>query len=250
MSRRLHGLAILITGLAPIVLVVVVALATWVSVASVRSAVDDYSTKVSAEVGKATQVFTDVGAALDGVGVFMNGIATDVSTAVNDLGPISPDVRLPVQPVVIGGITLGTEPFTVDLPRITVLQAGALDFTIPGVEPLGQFIVDLGDSADAITGDIEQQLAGMIQLPAPIQAIKTSTEELGTSVGTTVRNWLIVVGVTLLVILAAFVTTRIGSAIEDVRRGWAMLMGREPVVSVQDLRAQLAAIERALAQLA
>ena len=253
MAKRLHGLAIVTTALAPLILLVVVGIATWVAVGSVRTAVADYSETVSTEVGKATKVFVDVGTALDDVGAFVAGIATDVQTAVAGLGPISPDVKLPTRAIGIPRIVLIDDPIgnnDVVFPAFTVLEANSLDFTIPGIEPVGQFLVDLGDSADAVSNDIERQLAGLIVMPEPIDTVRQSTADLGAHIGSTLRTWLVVVAVALAAVVAAWASTRMGTALAEVSRGWGMLMGRDGGVSVEDLRAQLTAIERALAQLA
>lgn len=268
MVKRLHGLAILATALAPAILLIVVGLATWAAVSSVRSAALDYGAYVDGEVRSVTAAFDEAGAAFDDVGRFVSGIASDVTTAVEGLGSIGPDVHLPVEAVRIPRTLLadlptvaridldpfpdfpGYNPPDVYLPEIIVLEANALDFTIPGVEPLGQFLVDASAVSRSIGADIEDELGHLVTVPAPISNVAGATAELGANVRATFRTWLIVVAITLAVMVAAWITTSIGSVMFEVRRGWAMLLGRPAeIVSVDDLRAQIRAIEANLARL-
>lgn len=258
MARRLHGLAIVVGALAPAIVILIVALATWAAVGSLRSAALTYGAAVDTEVQSVTAVFADVGSALDDVGTFVSGVADDVVTAADGLGPISPDVALPVAPVAIPRTVLVDLPtvFGVDLPTVvfpqtTVLAANSLDFTIPGVEPLGQFLADASEVSRTVGADIDEELGKMVAVPAPIARVADATVVLGTEVRSTVRTWLIVVGATILLVAMAWISTRVAAVVADVKRGWAMLTGREmPSVSIEELRAQVAVIEARLAQLA
>lgn len=258
MARRLHGLAIVVGALAPAIVILIVGLASWAAVGSLSSAARTYGAAVDAEVKTVTGAFEDVGSALDDVGSFVSGVADDVVTAAEGLGPISPDVALPVVPVVLKEKVLVDLPvvFGVDLPRVvfpetTVLNANSLDFTVPGVEPLGQFIEDASAVSRTVGADIDEELAKMVAVPAPITRIADATVTLGTDVRSTVRTWFMVVGVTLLLVALAWITTRTATVVADVKRGWAMLMSREmPPASIEELRAQVAVIEARLAQLA
>lgn len=267
MRTRIHGLFIVITVLAPVIAVVVVAIASVLAVGSIRESGREYGAAVGSELDDAKAVFEDVGSALSDVGQFVSGVAKGVTDAVGELGDISTDVLLPVDPILIPSFLIvdlpdfrGVDmPFNIPdvpglrfpavvFPETIVLESGALDFTIPGVEPLGQFLADAAKVSREISADIESELSSLVGVPKPIENIAQATGKFADDVRSTVVRWFLVVLLVAILTLGAWINSKAAVIIGELRRGWAMMAGESPPAPTLDaLREKLREIEGELA---
>lgn len=257
MLTRIRDLIIVVGTLAPFIAFAVIGIATVVAAGSIKASGEQYGADVKTQLSQATRAFRDVGSALDDVGVFVTGITDSVDRAVAGIGEISPEV-LPTAPVQIPRTRLVDLPTVfgfhlpaVDFPATTVLAAGALDFTVRGVEPIGDFFDDVARVGGEISSDLERELGSMFAVPEPIDEIAKKTSALASDVRSTANVWLMVTLITLVVTAAAWLVNRVGLVMSEVKRGWSMLLGRKaPAVNtVAQMRARLHEMEAQLATL-
>jgi hypothetical protein len=219
MTTRARGLWIIARTLAPALAVVVLALASSSALASMRDSSTVYGAAVSAELATVSEVFREVGLALGQLAEFVSAIGTALADAFRAIAAITPRIEIP--------------PFS---------------FDIPGLGVITEFFRAAADAAAAVTGSIRAELEEFLSLPESIEKISAATARFGVEVRDAAGQWLVTVVLMAALVAAAWMATRAGAVMNELSRGWSMLLGRPASpASVAALRARLRDLERDLA---
>jgi len=225
MARRIQGALVIIGALAPLILLVVFALSSVITVGAISRATGRYRDRVRAEVDTASQAFARANEGLTVLAGYVTGVKRAVDRVAADIAKVASTITIP--------LPAGFPP----MPSVT----------IPGVREFKAVVRDVAAAGRAVGSEVGKVTALSV-VPVQLGEIRSATYEFAGEIRSAVVRWIsLVLGVLALAVVVWFVMSvaRIGS---EVRRGWALLRGvLPPPLAVADIRRQLEDLQRQLA---
>ncbi len=225
MARRIQGALLIIGALAPLILLVVFALSSVITVGAISRATGRYRDRVRAEVDTARQAFARADSGLAALGTYVTAVRSAISGVASGVAKLASSITVPLPD---------------GWPRLPSVP-------IPGVPQFKQVVAGVAAAGQALGREVDKVTA-LGAVPTQLADIRSATNEFASEVRSAVVRWIgIVVGVLSLAVVAWFLAS-LARVVGEVRRGWALLRGvLPPPLAVADIRRQLEDLQRQLA---
>ncbi|MCJ7726784.1 MAG: hypothetical protein MUP76_10410 [Acidimicrobiia bacterium] len=247
--RRLRGLLIVLRTLAPILLVLGLALSTWWMANRVVVSTREDGDRLSAELDEIKRAVDEANDGLEAVGGFVIATAQAADNMLGMVTDLADSITIPLPEVEIPAFTIPVINIDIDLPDFS-LGAGELIIPIPGIEPLQELANRLVAAGATVTEPITK-LAELSKVPPQLEQAAKDTAEYAGEVRTTMAGWL--KAVLLLLVLGAllWVAAQARPITSELGRGFGMLLGRKPPrpSKVADLERRVTDLQKELARL-
>jgi hypothetical protein len=248
MFRRLRGALIILRVLLPFLLVIGLALATWAMARHVVAATQDYGERLSSQLDEIKAAVDEANEGLQAIGGFVVATAGAAETLAGRVADLSDSVTIPLPDVAVPEFTIPVINRDIDLPDFR-LGDGDLSIPIPGVAPLKSLAGELVEAGQQLT-DPMVKMAALADVPPNLEEAATDTVEYAGEIRTTMTTWLGIVLILLVVAALVWLFAALRPTLEELHRGWSLLMGRTPPeASVRDLERELASLRRRVAAL-
>ena len=245
MFRRARGLFVITRALLPILVIIALAIATWLMARSIVDSTADYGRKMAAELDAVQQALDEANDGLEAIGAFVAATAGAADTLVGRIADIPDALTVPLPRVDIPDFTIPLINQTIRLPEFD-LGTGNLEIPIPGMGPnrdLAQELVDAGESiADPIL-----KTAALADVPPHLETAAVETVAYADDVRRTMWKWMMIILLVLLVAGIVWLVAALRPITSELGRGWAMLAGRPaPDRAIRTLEQRVRALEREL----
>jgi hypothetical protein len=245
--RRLRGLFVIVRALLPILLVIGLAVATWLTARAVVDSTQEYGRRLSTQLEGIQAAVDEANQGL----AAMTGFVTASVDAAEDLfgrvADLRDSVTIPLPELAIPEFEIPVIDVTIALPELDF--GGDLNIPIPGVEPLKNLAGDLAEAGRKVTDPIVK-VAALADVPPHLEEAARDTADYADAVRSSMGTWMAVI----LAMLAAGAAIWLGSAVRpitgEISRGWSMLAGHPvPEKAVRDLAGRVKELERKVARL-
>jgi len=247
--RRLRGLLIILRTLAPILLVLGLALSTWWMANRVVDSTRQYGDRLSAQLDEIKRAVDEANDGLAAVGGFVIATAQAADNMLGMVTDLADSITIPLPEVEIPAFTIPVINVDIDLPDFS-LGAGELVIPIPGIEPLQDLANRLVAAGATVTEPITK-LAELSKVPPQLEQAAKDTAEYAGEVRSAMAGWL--KAVLLLLVLGAllWVAAQARPITSELARGFGMLLGRKPPrpSRVADLERRVADLQKELSRL-
>ncbi len=225
MARRIQGAFVILRALAPLILLVVFAISSVITVDAISRATGRYRDRVRAEVDTASQAFARANEGLAVLAGYVTGVKGAVDRVAADIARVASTITIPLP---------------APLPPMPSI-------TIPGVPQFKAVVRDVAAAGRAVGNEIGKVTALSV-VPAQLGDIRSATYEFAGEVRGAVVRWISLVLGVLALAVVAWVLASLARIVGEVRRGWALLRGvLPPPLAVADIRRQLEDLQRQLA---
>lgn len=247
--RRLRGLMIILRTLAPVLLVLGLALATWWMANRVVESTREYGDRLSAQLDEIKRAVDEANDGLAAVGGFVIATAQAADDMLGMVGGLADSITIPLPEVAIPSFTIPIINVDIDLPDFN-LGAGELVIPIPGIEALQDLANSLVAAGATITEPITK-LAELSKVPPQLEQAAKDTAEYAGEVRSAMAGWLKVVLLLLVLGALLWVAAQARPITSELGRGFGMLLGRKPPKPsrVADLERRVADLQKELSRL-
>lgn len=248
MIRRARGLAIIIRTLFPVLVVVAIALATWLAARAVVEATTTYGENLATRLDGVREAVDEANDGFQAVGEFVGATVAASDALLERVAGLRDSVDIALPEVAIPEFTIPLVDYTVSLPEFR-LGDGDLTIPIPGIGPIKDLATDLAD-AGRRAADPLVKVTALADVPPELEAAAQDTVIYAADVRSSVGTWLKVVLVILLMAAVVWVISQAQPMFSELGRGWAMVIGRpDPGRAVVDLAGRVRELERQVAAL-
>lgn len=209
MARRFLGALIIIQALAPLIVLVVFAGASYLTVRRIANAAGEYRQVITAQVDTAKAAFARANEGFSALGTYVtrvnravDGIAEPIRKAVSSISFQIPKVGL------------------LEFPRIGPIE-------IPGVKEFKRVVADVEAAGDAVGNQIGK-VTSLVTVPAQLREISSATGTFAREVQSATVRWIVLVLGALSFGVAVWFLGSIARIVVEVRRGWDLLRGVAP----------------------
>lgn len=245
MIRRLRGLFVITRALLPVLVVIALAIATWLMGRAIVDATGDYGRTMATELEAIQQALDEANDGLEAIGGFVVATATAADALVGRVADLPDAITVPLPRVDIPDFTIPIINQSIRLPEFD-LGVGSLSIPIPGIAPIQQLAADLVAAGESVAEPI-LKTAALAEVPPHLETAATETVAYADDVRRTVWGWMIVVLVILLLAGIIWAIAAMRPITSELSRGWAMLRGRPaPEKATRDLERRVRALERQL----
>ena len=247
--RRLRGLLIILRTLAPILLVLGLALSTWWMANRVVDSTRQYGDRLSAQLDEIKRAVDEANDGLAAVGGFVIATAQAADNMLGMVTDLADSITIPLPEVEIPAFTIPVINVDIDLPDFS-LGAGELVIPIPGIEPLQDLANRLVAAGATVTEPIAK-LAELSKVPPQLEQAAKDTAEYAGEVRSAMAGWLKVVLLLLVLSALLWVLAQARPITSELARGFGMLLGRKPPKPsrVADLERRVADLQKELSRL-
>lgn len=245
MFRRLRGLFVITRALLPFLVVMAIAILTWLMARSLVDSTTDYGRVMTAELQAVGEALDEASDGVEAIGGFVLATASAADTLVGRLADLPTEISVPLPRVDIPDFTIPLINQTIRLPDFD-LGDGLLSIPIPGIAPIQALAAELVEAGETITEPI-LKTAALAEVPPHLETAAEETVAYADDVRRTVWRWLLLVLVVLLLAGVIWVVAALRPITSEVSRGWAMLMGRQaPEKEISELEKRVRALEKAV----
>lgn len=246
MFRRVRGLFVITRALLPILVVIALAIATWLMARTIVDSTTDYGRKMATELEAVQQALDEANEGLEAIGGFVAATAGAADTLVGRIADIPDALTVPLPRVDIPDFRIPIINQTIRLPEFD-LGTGDLQIPIPGMGPIRDLAQELVDAGESIADPI-LKTAALADVPPHLETAATETVAYADDVRRTMWRWMIVVLLILLLAGIIWLVAALRPMTSELGRGWAMLAGRPaPDRAIRTLEQRVKALERQLA---
>lgn len=245
MLRRVRGLFVITRALLPLLVVIALAVATWLMATSIVDSTADYGRRMATELEAVQQALDEANDGLEAIGGFVAATASAADTLVGRVADIPDALTVSLPSVDIPDFTIPLINQTIRLPEFD-LGTGSLEIPIPGIGPIRDLAQELVDAGESIADPI-LKTAALADVPPHLETAAVETVAYADDVRRTMWRWMLMV---LLILLAAGIVWLIAALrplTSELGRGWAMLGGRPSAdKAMESLEQRVRALEREL----
>ena len=209
MARRILGALIIIQALAPLIILVVFAGASYLTVHRISNAAGEYRRVIGAQVdtakmafARANEGFTALGTYVTQVNRAVDGIAAPIRNAISSISFQIPKIGL------------------LEFPKIGPIE-------IPGVKEFKRVVADVEMAGNAVGNEIDK-VTSLVTVPAQLREISSATGTFAREVQSATVRWIVIVLGVLSFGVAVWFLGSIARIVVEVRRGWNLLRGVAP----------------------
>jgi hypothetical protein len=245
MIRRLRGLFIITRALLPFLVVLALAVATWLMARSIVDTTVDYGQRMAAELDAVQVALDEANEGLEAIGGFMLATAGAADNLVGRIANLPSEIPIPLPRVDIPDFRIPIINQTINLPDFD-LGTGNLAIPIPGMEPIQALASELVAAGQTFTDPI-RKTAALADVPPHIEQAAADTVIYADDVRATVMRWMVLVLLILLLAGVIWAIAALRPVLSELNRGWTMLMGRPSTErSIGSLEQRVRALEREL----
>jgi len=247
MIRRIRGLFVITRALLPFIVVVALALATWLMGNSIVDSTGRYGEKMATELEAIQQALDEANEGLEAIGGFVIATATAADNLVGRVADLPDSISVPLPRVAVPDFTIPLVNQTIRLPDFD-LGSGSLSIPIPGIAPIQALASELVEAGETIADPI-LKTAALAEVPPHLETAAEETVIYADDVRGSVWRWMTVILLVLVLAGVLWAITALRPITSELNRGWAMLMGRKaPEKATRNLEARVRALERELAR--
>jgi hypothetical protein len=245
MFRRARGLFVITRALLPILVVIALALATWLMAQSIVDGTTEYGRRMAAELEAVQQALDEANDGLEAIGGFVVATASAADTLVGRVADLPDAIAVPLPRVDIPDFTIPIINQTIRLPEFD-LGTGSLDIPIPGIAPIRDLAQELAEAGGSFADPL-LKTAALADVPPHLETAAVETVAYADDVRGTMWRWMVVVLLVLAIAGIIWLVAALRPMTSELARGWAMLAGRPaPDKAVADLEQRVRALEREL----
>lgn len=246
MVRRLRGLFVIVRTLLPFLLILGVAMVTWIASRAVADATQDYADRVGGQLSAIQVALDEANDGLQAVAAYVTSSAAAAEELLARVGELRNRVDITLPSVEIPDFDIPLTDVTIRLPEFQ-LGDGVLTIPIPGVEALQRVASDLV-AAGRRAVDPVLKLGALAQVPPQLGQVAEDTAEYAGDVRSALSGWLLAMFLVLALAGVTWLVAALRPIAAELSRGWAMLRGRpSPERAVAGLERRVADLERRVA---
>lgn len=243
MLRRLRGVFVITRALLPFIVVVALAIVTWLMGTALVDTTTEYGRQMAAELEAIQQALDEANDGLEAIGVFVGATARAADDLVGRVADIPDAITLPLPDISIPGFTIPVLGQTIELPD---LDLGDLDVPVPGITAIRSLAEELVAAGESIADPI-LKTAALADVPPRLKSAAEHTVDYADDVRGTVWGWMIAVLLVLLLAGIVWAIAALRPITSELSRGWAMVRGRRPPdKELRSLEKRVRALEREL----
>lgn len=244
--RRLRGLFVIVRALLPVLLVLGLVIATWVTSRAIVDATRDYGERLSTQLEAIEAAVDEANEGLEAIGGFVLATAGAADTLLGQVAELRDTVSIPLPRVEIPDFEIPVINRTINLPDFN-LGDGSLDIPIPGLGPIKDLASELTEAGRKVTDPITS-VAALADVPPQLEAAAADTAVYADDIRSTMLGWLRVILALLLVAGSIWIIAAARPMLSELSRGWSMLRGRPSAErSVAKLERRVKELERQVA---
>jgi len=239
-------MVIIVRTLFPVLAVLALVLVTWLTARAVVDATVVYGDRMSEQLDGVRAAVDEANDGIEAIGAFVGATVGAAESVVARVADIPDAIDVPMPSIEIPAFDIPIIDYTITLPSFS---PGDLDIPIPGVGPLKDMASDLAAAGRDIAEPLTKVTA-LADIPPHLEEAARDTAAYAGDVRSSMGTWLRVVILILVLAGAVWVGVQIRPMLEELGRGWAMLMGRpDPGRAVVGLEKRVRELERRLAAL-
>lgn len=243
MIRRLRGLFIITRALLPFLVVLALAVTTWLMARSIVDTTVDYGQRMAAELDAVQVALDEANDGIEAIGGFVLATAGAADNLVGRLADLPSEISIPLPRVDIPDFRIPIINQTINLPDFDL---GDLPIPIPGIEPIQALASELVAAGQTFTDPI-LKTAALADVPPHIEQAAADTVVYADDVRATVMRWMVLVLLILVLAGIVWAIAALRPVLSELNRGWAMLMGRpSSEESIGSLEQRVRALESQL----
>ncbi len=247
MVRRLRGLFIITRALLPILLVIGLALATWLTARAVVNSTQEYGSRLATQLEGIEAAVNEANEGLTAMTGFVNATVNAADEMFGRVADLRDSVNIPLPELAIPEFEIPIIDVTITLPEISF--GGDLNIPIPGMAAVKDLAGDLADAGRRVTDPLVK-VAALADVPPHLEEAATDTATYAGDVHSSMTLWLRVILIMLLGAAVVWLASAVRPITDELSRGWAMLRGRQsPERSISDLARRVRELERKVSAL-